>query len=60
MFVLFFDSDLDDDIAVAGNVLAPSLTGVLHHLLAPPVLTAVHSLHTHTLSSNKAVQRDLP
>ncbi len=39
---------LNDDIAVAGDILAPPLTAVLHHLLAAPVLARVHTLYILT------------
>jgi hypothetical protein len=39
---------LNDDITVAGDILAPPLTAVLHHLLTAPVLARVHTLYTFT------------
>ena len=43
---------LDDDVAVAGNILAPPLTAVLLHLLAAPVLAAVHTLDTSQICTH--------
>jgi hypothetical protein len=40
---------LDDDVAVAGDILASPLTAVLLHFLAAPVLAAVHTLDTTQL-----------